>query len=459
MKPLGDTQAKESRETALRDGLIDKLRIAGIEVITDEEEAQRVLDEANGKEEAQRKIDKLAKAANVIRGWLKNDVKGKVFTIELPVNTLMMIHRVMGRDYESHNITYNGIRHGLKNHGVGGNKLTEKSIPVRNEDAELIPYIITAPDYVEKSSTDITGRESLRFYKSLSNGYVVVVEKEYKNSPDDMDTITMWATLSSRVIDARSNERPLSSTSQPADVVKRAVAPEKTNARTVITSFDAAKIRKDAETAIKNDEKVSLHKVFHGSGNDFEPFPTRLNSCTQTVERFNKDLELFKSGKMKSNEVLILGHPSQILRECGINSDTVIRLTQSVLSKHLKKHNLKTEDLRGLPKALATPILVYKWGSKAKSHIIITDMEVSDGRKITVAIHVSESGSVNDITDIASVHGKDAVRLISEINTKKTDFAKDNLQWADKEKVNIGCPQRNQIRRQSPKMTLILLQR
>lgn len=38
----------ETRETALRDGLIDKLRSAGIEVITDEEEAQRVLDAANG---------------------------------------------------------------------------------------------------------------------------------------------------------------------------------------------------------------------------------------------------------------------------------------------------------------------------------------------------------------------------------------------------------------------------
>ena len=34
----------ETRETALRDGLIDKLRSAGIDVITDEEEAQRVLD-------------------------------------------------------------------------------------------------------------------------------------------------------------------------------------------------------------------------------------------------------------------------------------------------------------------------------------------------------------------------------------------------------------------------------
>ena len=38
----------ETRETALRDGLIDKLRSADIEVITDEEEAQRVLDAANG---------------------------------------------------------------------------------------------------------------------------------------------------------------------------------------------------------------------------------------------------------------------------------------------------------------------------------------------------------------------------------------------------------------------------
>ena len=245
----------ETRETALRDGLIDKLRSAGIEVITDEEEAQRVLDAANGKEKAQRKIDKLAKAANVIRGWLKNDVKGKVFKIELPVNTLRMIHRVMGRDFESHNITSNGIRHGLKNHGVGGNKLTEKSIPVRNEDAELIPYIMTAPDYVEKSSTDITGRESLRFYKSLSNGYVVVVEKEYKNSPDDMETITMWAEMSSSAAtNARRN------------------APDTHVQNAILSTEDAAKIRKDAETAIKNDEKVSLHKVFHGSGNDFERF-------------------------------------------------------------------------------------------------------------------------------------------------------------------------------------------
>ena len=272
MKPLGDTQAKESRETALRDGLIDKLRSAGIEVITDEEEAQRVLDAANGEVTLQKRLSDLQKAENFIEESLKGKHRGQRMEIELPVVTQRKIRRTMGRDFDSHNIFADGIVHSKKNHGKEGEKLDEKSIPLRDEDFKLAPYIMVSPDRVSKGSWDTTGRKSIRFEKDLSNGVVLVVEKEQKNSPDDMDTITMWATLSSRVIDARSNERPLSSTSQPADVAKRAVAPEKTNARTVITSFDAAKIRKDAETAIKNDEKVSLHKVFHGSGNDFERF-------------------------------------------------------------------------------------------------------------------------------------------------------------------------------------------
>ena len=39
---------------------------------------------------------------------------------------------------------------------------------------------MTAPDIVEKGSMDTIGRESLRFKKKLSNGYVVIVGKEQK---------------------------------------------------------------------------------------------------------------------------------------------------------------------------------------------------------------------------------------------------------------------------------------
>jgi hypothetical protein len=131
------------------------------------------------------------------------------------------------------------------NHGENGRKLNENSIPLTKEDVELMPYIMTAPDEVAKASTDITGRESVRFYKTLSNGYVVVVEKEYKNSPNDMETITMWAELSSKATNARQNAAP------------------DTHARNAILDTDIAKIRIDAENAIEKQGKRCIVSPQH----------------------------------------------------------------------------------------------------------------------------------------------------------------------------------------------------
>ena len=250
-------QGLSPEEAAIRDAVVERLRESGLEVITDVEEGQRVLDEANGRGErvrTQAMLDGLTKAANTIRNWIKGNKRGRVFTIELPESTQRKIKEAMGRDFDSHNITANGIAHALKNHGVGGNKLNKNSIPLREEDAELIPYIMTAPDYVKKASTDVSGSESVRFYKELSNGYVVVVEKEYKNSPDDMETITMWAETSSEATNARQEAVP------------------DTHVQNAILSTDAAKIRKGAETAIENDGKIREHRVYHGSGADFAAF-------------------------------------------------------------------------------------------------------------------------------------------------------------------------------------------
>lgn len=49
-------------------------------------------------------------------------------------------------------------------------------------------------------------------------------------------------------------------------------ASHSTSETIVISEADAAKIRKDAEDAIRNDEKISQHKVYHGSGADFDAF-------------------------------------------------------------------------------------------------------------------------------------------------------------------------------------------
>ncbi len=229
----------------------------GVEVVTDEKAGQRALEdvESNGVEiKKQAMLSGLTKAAKAIKTWLKDGKRGKVFSIDLPSATQAMIRKEMGRDFDSHNITANGVAHAKKNHGEDGTKLSENSIPLRDEDFELLPYIMTAPDYVKEGSTDVTGRRSIRFYKELSNGYVVVAEKEYKNSPDDMETITMWAEMSDKATNAQRN------------------AALDTHVRNAILDIDAAKIRKDAETAIENDAKIHKQKVYHGSQADFDHF-------------------------------------------------------------------------------------------------------------------------------------------------------------------------------------------
>ena len=249
-----DAAPVTKEEAILRDAVIDRMRENGMDVITNEEEGQRVLDEANGKVRLNSMASSLAKAASTIKDWLTNNKRGKTFRLELPMRTSRMVREVMGRDFESHNITANGIALAQKNHGVNGAKLNERSIPLTKEDMELLPYIMTAPDYVRRGSNDATGRASVRFYKELSNGYVVVAEKEYKNSPDDMETITMWAEKSDKATNAQRNAAP------------------DTHVQNAILDIDVAKIHKDAEDAIANDVKVRENRVWHGSEADFETF-------------------------------------------------------------------------------------------------------------------------------------------------------------------------------------------
>ena len=250
--PVSESIMTESQKLAF-DAVSEMLGNAGIpvEVMSDEQMQQLAGD---GEAVLQASMGALDRTARTIRNWVKRGVRGKSLTIDLPVSVKTKIRNVMGRDFDSHNITSNSLVHILNNHGEGGKKLSDGSIPLREEDLELIPYIMVAPDRVEKSSTDMSGRESVRFYKDLSNGYVVVVEKEYKNSPNDMETITMWAEKSSAATNAQSKTAP------------------DTLVRNAIRSTDVAKIRKDAETAMADDIKSRLMTVYHGSGAKFDSF-------------------------------------------------------------------------------------------------------------------------------------------------------------------------------------------
>jgi hypothetical protein len=195
------------------------------------------------------------KVSDFIKDVLDGKIKdGKEF-IDLPEQANRLAEKALGHPIESHSIHADEIRHINKNHGTDGKKNTATSIPLRSEDIALLPYIMGAPDRVEKGNPDVRGVESVRYYKNLSNGYVVVVEREGSFSDNDMEAITMWAETKSHspyAANARNN-RPSPERLNPNGFNQPTRQP------LTIVPNDATKIRKDFESAVEKEEE---NKIF-----------------------------------------------------------------------------------------------------------------------------------------------------------------------------------------------------
>jgi hypothetical protein len=149
-------------------------------------------------------------------------------------------------------------------------------------------------------------------------------------------------------------------------------------------------------------------------------------------EAFNKELDNFVSGAQKGD--LHLGVPLGKLQAAGIRAEE-ITITPKTLKEHLDKHGLTVEDLKGLAKAIQNPIMVYEWGTKAKSTVIITELTTKDGKKITVALKGERSEKKLSVNEVASIHGKEARRFLDEMQNAKEGGLKDALRWVEKEKA------------------------
>jgi len=149
-------------------------------------------------------------------------------------------------------------------------------------------------------------------------------------------------------------------------------------------------------------------------------------------DRFNAELEALKAGTHKG--VLHLGVPGAILRASGLNA-TEITIEPKVLKEHLGKHDIAIDEIQNLPVSLNNPLMVYEWGTKARSLIVITDLTLKDGRKITAAVKLERGGKRVEINEIASVHGKSIERLLEEAVDKEPDFGKNKLKYVNKEKA------------------------
>ncbi len=156
------------------------------------------------------------------------------------------------------------------------------------------------------------------------------------------------------------------------------------------------------------------------------------NGIEDVNRRFNEELDAFEKGEQKGD--LHLGLPGDVLLASGLNN-TEIYITPKTLKEHFGKHGLNVDDIKDLPSALNNPLLVYEWGDKAKSLVVITNIEHDKGR-ITAAIKLERNGNRLEVNELASIHPKDNRRFINDMTNAKRGGLKEALRYvSDKKKA------------------------
>ena len=169
----------------------------------------------------------------------------------------------------------------------------------------------------------------------------------------------------------------------------------------------------------------------------FHPFQLFIIAHSFT---FSHSLRTFCFGRNSSlggimlSDSFDLGLPSSNLRAAGVQNKPIY-MKQSVLREHLKKHGISVSEIKNLPKALQRPMMVYEWGSKAKSLVVVTEVSTNDGRNVSVAIKLERNGNRLDVNEIASVHGKEVERFLSDMANAQRGGLKEALRYVEKSKV------------------------
>ena len=211
-----------------------------------------------------------------------------------------------------------------------------------------------------------------------------------------------------------------------------AIVPDNINANVRGALMNAGLQIFDYKEGDEQSRQAAVQEASNIEGVRFRREASMDASVEDVNRRFNEELDAFESDEHKGD--LHLGMPGDVLLASGLN-DTEMYITPKTLKDHLKKHGLSIGDIKNLPSALRNPLLVYEWGDKAKSLVVITNIEHDKGR-ITAAIKLERNGKRLEVNELASVHPKDNRRFINDMINAKRGGLKDALRYvSDKKKA------------------------
>lgn len=171
-------------------------------------------------------------------------------------------------------------------------------------------------------------------------------------------------------------------------------------------------------------------------------------------ERFNEELDEFKAKTHKG--LLHLGKPGAILRTIGVDADEMT-ISPTILHQHLKEHGLTVDDIKGLALSVQSPILAYRHGLKYPNLVIVTEMDVKGG-KLSVSLELDGDGHIVAISNIKSVHSKDAIKEVERLMDMGAESLRDNLKWVEKEEVSdwlLRLPYEDERTKDNPKLSSV----
>ena len=397
-----DAAPVTKEEAILRDAVIDRMRENGMDVITNEEEGQRVLDEAknyvifNGKD---------AKITDHVRFFRTADGEAYGFTVDGKIYIDPKIANSETPVHEYAHLWASALRQ--------SNAKEWANVVGLMKDTAVWEEV--KKRYTELTTDDEIADEVLATYSGRKGAERLRKEMEE-------------TTKQGSIFDKAEAMSAMQKIRQALDTFWKSVA-DFLHIHYTTAEEVADRVMKDlldgVDPRMMNDgESVESIRYQHVESKEYES-PERAN------ERFNDELDAFKNKSHKG--LLHLGRPGAILRAAGIDVES-ITLSPTVLNRHLNKHALTTDDLKGLAKSIQSPILVYKHGKNSPNIVVVTELDVKGG-KLSASFELDSNGEVVKVSNISSIHNKDAEKeLLRLYKMGEKDF-RNVLKWVEKEKM------------------------
>ena len=146
-----------------------------------------------------------------------------------------------------------------------------------------------------------------------------------------------------------------------------------------------------------------------------------IKDIDEKFERLLGDFNPSNANRITFN----LGKPSKKVLLAGM-ADKQIRLYGNKLMSKMNIHGFTKDEVRGLPKAVRSPIAVFKNLERDGAYSLLTTLKTKDGNFL-VAIDVGKGGDA-DVNMVSSVFGKNSKSVVGWIN-------KGYLRYVDKKKA------------------------